>query len=208
MKTLEQLTREEMRLLRKFHWPELKKEWPHANITFHEGWPFVYLGSYLASGKELDTSFFYDRDLDTVVPYPPEAGRFAAHLQPQTKEDIRKAAHFEKLRLSPISLAMLKARNEVATPARLKKYGLSQEDYDKMFREQDGRCYICQRLPKKHLCIDHDHKKGFCREAVRGLLCPWCNYMLGFFRDNPEKFERAAQYLRRPNPFVISPSTP
>lgn len=68
--------------------------------------------------------------------------------------------------------------------ARIKKlYGLTSTQWDKMFKDQGGVCWICQTMPKsKKLCIDHEHipkYKTFSSEKkkkyVRGLLCFSCN---------------------------------
>lgn len=53
------------------------------------------------------------------------------------------------------------------------KYGITLEDYNRMFNEQEGKCFICH-LNKK-LVIDHCHKTG----KVRKLLCHGCNIILG-----------------------------
>lgn len=55
-------------------------------------------------------------------------------------------------------------------------YGVTLEQYDKMFEQQDGKCAICNQSELGYrLCIDHDHKTG----RVRGLLCHGCNLSLG-----------------------------
>lgn len=80
-------------------------------------------------------------------------------------------------------------------------YGLLPGEYDKIYEAQGGKCFICQRATgrTRALAVDHDHAIGDGkREAVRGLLCKSDNRMLGFARDDPEFFERAALYLRRP----------
>jgi len=75
-------------------------------------------------------------------------------------------------------------------------YGLTIQDYNKMLKDQRGKCFICGNTPKTvRLNVDHDHKTGI----VRGLLCWLCNKGLGFFRDKPERFDKAAEYLRRGN---------
>jgi len=85
--------------------------------------------------------------------------------------------------------------------ARLAKtYGLLLDDYDAIYEYQRGKCAICQRATgaTKRLSVDHDHRIGAVRDAVRGLLCSKCNGMLGHARDDPAVFERAAAYLRSP----------
>jgi len=74
----------------------------------------------------------------------------------------------------------------------IKEYGITQENYDKMYAENNGTCLICGEYYGK-LFVDHDHKTG----TVRGLLCSNCNAGLGFFKDNIDRIERAAYYLKR-----------
>ena len=66
---------------------------------------------------------------------------------------------------------------------RLQKYGITIEDYDQMFQEQDGVCAICGGPPDtrwKMLAVDHCHQSL----EVRGLLCMVCNTMLGRLENN------------------------
>jgi hypothetical protein len=78
---------------------------------------------------------------------------------------------------------------------------LTQSEYDKMWRQQKGLCGICKQpetalatptsTKTKRLAVDHCHNTG----EIRGLLCGNCNVMLGFFDDDPERLEKAADYL-------------
>lgn len=77
-----------------------------------------------------------------------------------------------------------------ANPGR--KHGLSATDYWEMVKRSNGLCAICDGKMKK-ICVDHDHKTG----KVRGLLCHPCNVVLGLMKDEPQRFERAAAYLRK-----------
>jgi len=64
-----------------------------------------------------------------------------------------------------------------------------------MLELQEGTCAICGGgTSKKFLATDHDHKTG----EVRGLLCANCNKTLGRFRDDPQRFRNAADYLDQP----------
>lgn len=79
---------------------------------------------------------------------------------------------------------------------KLKRYGFSQEDYDKLFVLQDGKCAICLSpfSDKIKPCLDHNHNTN----KARGLLCRECNSGLGFFRENLVAFERAISYIGLP----------
>lgn len=76
----------------------------------------------------------------------------------------------------------------------LKKYGVTIESYNEMLSKQNNSCNICllhESEFKNRLSVDHCHKTG----RVRGLLCHKCNTMLGKWKDDKEKFERAAAHL-------------
>lgn len=70
------------------------------------------------------------------------------------------------------------------------KYGIRQEDYDRMYEEQEGRCRICS-THHDILCVDHSH----ITKKVRGLLCRECNFGLGKFADDLNRLLAAAAYL-------------
>jgi hypothetical protein len=76
-----------------------------------------------------------------------------------------------------------------------RKYGITIEDYDRMFDAQHGVCAICNepRPDERTLHVDHDHETG----AVRGLLCFRCNNALGDLREDVDLFQAAADYLDR-----------
>ena len=84
------------------------------------------------------------------------------------------------------------------------QFGLTPEDVERMFVEQDGKCDSCgdaiSLIPgdPTYRQIDHDHAKqkgdpGF----IRSLLCGHCNSMLGYARDNALRLLKGADYLRR-----------
>ncbi|HTH63246.1 MAG TPA: endonuclease VII domain-containing protein [Gemmatimonadales bacterium] len=70
-------------------------------------------------------------------------------------------------------------------------YGISVFQYNELARQQEYACRICGNVPNR-LNTDHDHATG----RVRGLLCFLCNRGLAHFRDDPELFRRAAEYVR------------
>lgn len=78
------------------------------------------------------------------------------------------------------------------------KFGITPEEYDKTFEEQQGCCAICKKHSiyfKRRLAVDHDHKTG----KVRGLLCMFCNTALGKFEDDVNILKNAVKYLSTQN---------
>jgi hypothetical protein len=76
---------------------------------------------------------------------------------------------------------------------RLKRYGITLDDYELRLKQQKGLCAVCFEPPKRRrLGVDHDHITG----KIRGLVHNQCNVLLGMAADNPELLERAARYLR------------
>lgn len=69
------------------------------------------------------------------------------------------------------------------TEWRMSKYGID--------LAPDSECAICGRTDK--LCIDHCHATS----NVRGVLCAWCNTVLGHAKDDPAVLRRAAEYLEK-----------
>ena len=78
------------------------------------------------------------------------------------------------------------------------KFGISQEQYDQMLKDQNGACKICGK-PEiavyksgkvKQLAVDHDHTTG----EIRGLLCGTCNTAIGSL-NSVELLLKAVEYL-------------
>lgn len=79
------------------------------------------------------------------------------------------------------------ARSERARKKRL--YGITQEQYDGMLAERDGRCDLCGEQRK--LDVDHDHETN----RIRGMLCRPCNTALGRLGDSAEGLRKALTYV-------------
>lgn len=77
---------------------------------------------------------------------------------------------------------------------RRRKYGLSEDAYQKLLDASDGNCMICKKpwVGDRKLSIDHNHKTG----KVRGLLCRICNVFLGRIDDSTEILEAMIAYLK------------
>lgn len=89
--------------------------------------------------------------------------------------------------------------------SRLKRvFGLTTEQYDELLLKQEGKCAVCQRHESefnRRLAIDHCHKTGY----IRGLLCNFCNRRLIGRHSDPDRFERAAAYLRQNTGWIVPP---
>jgi hypothetical protein len=84
------------------------------------------------------------------------------------------------------------------------KFGLEREDYERMLAEQGGIC-PCGASPENErystLSVDHDRRccpeNKSCGRCLRGLLCNDCNVSLGRLKDDPNRLDILAAYLRR-----------
>lgn len=75
---------------------------------------------------------------------------------------------------------------------------MSLEEYEQLFKAQDGKCRVCSTEPsdEKRLCVDHNHITG----KIRGLLCDRCNRAIGLMKDDYSIIQKAANYLRETDP--------
>ncbi len=75
------------------------------------------------------------------------------------------------------------------------KYGLSNDDFINMLKQQNYTCVMCntKHTQEKPLCVDHCHKTGIIRE----LLCSNCNTAIGMFGDSLETAKNAVKYLEK-----------
>ncbi len=81
-------------------------------------------------------------------------------------------------------------------------YGITLEQYEAMYKEQNGLCAICQK-PERHvvikggrirrLAVDHDHSTN----QVRQLLCTSCNHGIGLFEEDILRLLSAIEYLKK-----------
>lgn len=82
-----------------------------------------------------------------------------------------------------------------------RNYGIDDAGLEKMKKEQDHKCYLCDSSGfimnvhnhKEKLVVDHDHDTG----KIRKLLCHNCNRALGLMKDSPELLRKAAEYVEQ-----------
>jgi hypothetical protein len=113
----------------------------------------------------------------------------------QIEHKDQMAKYSEKYRLKYIETYADYARNTKYK----QNYGITIEDYNKMFDDQNGLCAICSNPESKgrskHFHVDHDHLTG----KIRGLLCSTCNTALGKFNDDINLINKAIKYLQKHN---------
>jgi hypothetical protein len=80
--------------------------------------------------------------------------------------------------------------------ARARRYGLTPDELDALLGSA-RHCGICARdftaEDSRWVHIDHDHATGI----VRGVLCQWCNLLLGHSRENVDTLRAAIDYIER-----------
>lgn len=72
---------------------------------------------------------------------------------------------------------------------------------ERLWREQDGQCYLCERpVELADAVLDHDHRccplDAYCSYCVRGVACNGCNQAIGILKDDPGLLELVAHNLR------------
>lgn len=83
---------------------------------------------------------------------------------------------------------LAKYREHDRTIGLQRKYGITPEQWEDIYRKQNGCCFVCgrhQSMLNRRLCVDHCHTTG----KVRGLLCTNCNVKLGWFETNRNSIE-------------------
>jgi len=85
----------------------------------------------------------------------------------------------------------LKENEDMTWRRRLREYGITKEEFYKIFEKQGGKCAICLDPITDKDSMDHCHNKN----KARGILCTNCNVALGQFEDNIEFLKSAIKYL-------------
>jgi len=81
------------------------------------------------------------------------------------------------------------------------KYGIDNDYYNKLLKEQENGCAICGctvdsiRVHGDFFAVDHCHNT----HKVRGLLCRSCNVGIGNLNDDPVLLQIAINYLVKHN---------
>lgn len=84
-------------------------------------------------------------------------------------------------------------RESVCKRQNAARYGITADDYDRMWDRQGGRCASCEDRLDERPAIDHDHTDG----RVRAILCLNCNTALGLLRDDPVRVYLLFEYIAK-----------
>ena len=131
-----------------------------------------------ANGMCMECSLEYSKTRDVKA-------RAAAYRNSPHGRAIKEAR-----RLSPVGKAQMKSADH---RARLQRYGITNDDYEAILKQQGEGCAICHTAFKETPCIDHCHTTG----EMRGLLCDQCNRGLGYFKDSINSLTEAIEYLKQ-----------
>lgn len=72
------------------------------------------------------------------------------------------------------------------------RYGLTLEQFTNLLKQQNNCCKICRISFEETVpFVDHCHSTG----KIRGLLCRYCNTMLGNAKDSPQILLAGITYL-------------
>lgn len=125
--------------------------------------------------------------------------------------EFRKYRHCCRFCELELNKLWCKNNNELAKRnvrrAHLKRYSLTEIDYNILLANQENKCAICKtETPGGNGTwhIDHDHtccpKTRSCGKCIRGLLCSECNNGIGKLKDDPQILFEAIKYLQRHKP--------
>lgn len=114
------------------------------------------------------------------------ARKFRAAMLPEVKAEYARIAKEWRMRNR-------EHMRELYRRSRLRRYGITLEQYEKQLHAQAGVCAVCGNPPgDRSLAVDHNHHTN----AVRGLLCSSCNILVGHARDSLHILHKLIEYLR------------
>lgn len=119
--------------------------------------------------------------------YKERGGSYRLKCKPCTYEENRERYHNNP--------STKEAHRKAAERYRIKSYGISVDEHDKLLKLQKNACAICGKTSSSKLAIDHCHKTG----KVRALLCNGCNTSLGNVNESIDVLKKMIEYLEKHN---------
>jgi predicted transcriptional regulator len=124
-------------------------------------------------------------------------GRYKPWEEYKSELDVKRKSHSEYMVKWNASEKGQRARTERELKKKFEIYGLTIDQYEDKWLEQDGKCAMCKKecpvYGQYRIHIDHDHATG----KVRDLLCGNCNSGLGQLRESEELLQTAIDYIRK-----------
>lgn len=121
-------------------------------------------------------------------------------LNNECKSCVKKYAQGHRAQINKRGRHRRKENPDITFKAGLKRYGIAIEEYNRLFKLQNGLCAICGRPETatyrgkvKRLAVDHNHNTNQNRE----LLCHKCNIILGDSQENIPVLEACINYLKK-----------
>jgi hypothetical protein len=130
---------------------------------------------------------------------------FYKHSKNKLRNDCKECAAVKNKKYAAENKDVLKVKNKewalnnklkIKNTKLLKKFGITLEEKEKIFKNQNNSCAIClatENIRSRDWDVDHCHKTG----RVRGILCSNCNRALGLFGDDVNVIANAASYLNK-----------
>jgi len=122
-------------------------------------------------------------------------GIFIMPTREQKLEYKRRYRIKNKEKIQEYNRTHIESQRRRSRKTTIKEHGLTLEQYQEMYDEQNGCCAICsihQNELKQALCVDHNHQTN----KIRGLLCGKCNRGIGYLNDNIDLLQAAINYLK------------
>lgn len=114
------------------------------------------------------------------------------------REKLRAWRQANPERVKARKRAWHKANPDKVRAMNLKKnFEMTPEEHDALFALQGHKCAVCRTddptgRGRGRWVTDHCHDSG----RVRGILCSFCNSMLGYAKDNETTLANAIEYLK------------
>jgi len=91
-------------------------------------------------------------------------------------------------------------RERVSASGIARRHGLQPEDWSALWDAQGGCCYLCGgKLVARKTDVEHDHsccpQGSSCQTCRRGLACRFCNSLIAYANEDPDRLRRIADAL-------------
>jgi endogenous inhibitor of DNA gyrase (YacG/DUF329 family) len=103
--------------------------------------------------------------------------------------ECRNKWHYSRWKSSGNKRCQLKTKNYWLQH----KYGISSEQKEEMLQKQGYKCAVCEttKPTKFGWHVDHCHTTN----KIRGILCQFCNQLLGMAKDDVSILQQSIKYL-------------